>query len=154
MSQAQLAEKSALSARAVREVEAGRSNPTLATIVSIVDALSLTLDELVSAARSVHTAMDVTRASDIAPGVTCLTRTISEPRLSAKILDVDSSETLELPAGSVFAHVLSGRAQASLEEARVVLRHGDSLHARSGVLDDLKAQGGRARILLIESVGS
>ncbi|MGO4843596.1 helix-turn-helix transcriptional regulator, partial [Rhizobiaceae sp. 2RAB30] len=50
LTQSQLAESAGLSPRAVRDLEAGRrSNPTLATMVAIVDVLGFTLDELVTA---------------------------------------------------------------------------------------------------------
>nr|WP_256378199.1 helix-turn-helix domain-containing protein [Nitratireductor mangrovi] len=153
MSQSQLAEKSALSTRAVRELEAGRTNPSLATMVAIVDALSLSLDELIRNAQAGQATVDLTPAADISPGVTGLTHTLAEPRLSATMLDIDASRSVVLPEGPIFAHVLSGQAQVLLDEERMVLRHGDSLHARSGVLKDLKAQGGRARILAVEALG-
>jgi len=154
LTQAQLAEASGMSARAVRELEAGRSNPTLATMVAIVDVLSITLDELIVAGRTVAPGPDLTTAADIGPGTTLLSRTIVNPRFSARIVDFQrGSDEPDLPEGAVFGHVLGGAIRISMEGEESVLRQGDSLHARSGVLQQVKAAGEGARILLVEATG-
>lgn len=153
LTQSQLAESAGLSPRAVRDLEAGRSNPTLATMVAIVDVLGFTLDELVTAARSSLPGPDLTRASDLGAGNNLLTRTLLNPRMSARIVDFGGGDTAgpEMPAGAIFGHVLKGNVTVALDGEDVTLRQGDSLHARPGVLGRLQAQGDRVRVLLVEA---
>jgi hypothetical protein len=143
-----------MSARAVRDLEAGRSNPTLSTMVAIVDVLSITLDELIAAARATGPDPDMTAASEVGPGVTLLTRAIANPRLRAAIVDFAGiAGEPDLPGGAVFGHVLAGAVRISLDGKEAVLREGDSLHARSGVLGEMKAAGAGTRVLLVEAAG-
>ncbi|MBD9375420.1 helix-turn-helix transcriptional regulator [Rhizobium sp. ARZ01] len=153
ITQSQLSERSGLSPRVVRELEAGRSNPTLATIVAIVDVLSITLDDLIGAARSNRVIFDVLPAAELRHGDNELTRLLPRPRLKARLLDLDVAEPVSLPEGSAFAHVLSGSVGALLDDENLLLRQGDSLHSRPGVLKDLAVRS-RARILLVEAVES
>lgn len=153
ITQSQLAERSGLSPRVIRELEAGRSNPTLATIVAIVDVLSITLDDLIGAARSNRVVFDKLPATEIRHGANELTRLLPRPRLMAKILDLDAAEPVSLPEGSAFAHVLSGSVGVLLDHENFMLHQGDSLHSRPGVLQEMAVHS-RARILLVEAVES
>jgi transcriptional regulator with XRE-family HTH domain len=154
ISQAQLARNSRLSARAVREVEAGRSSPSLATIVAIVDALSIGLDELVAAARARRAVYGLLSAAEAGPYDRVLVTPIEQPRLRVRVVDAVSGELIVVPSGSIFAHILGGAATATLDGEQVNLRHGDSLHSRPGVLTGLDPQDGRVRMLLVEASGS
>lgn len=154
MSQAQLADKSGLSARAVRELEAGRSSPSLATIVAIVDALSVTLDELIAAARAQQPVFGLLPAAGDGSYDRKLVTGIEQPRLRVRIVEAGPADPIALPSGSTFAHVLGGGATATLDGEPVKLGHGDSLHARPGVLTELEPADGRVRVLLVEASGS
>lgn len=151
ISQSQLAGDSGLSARAVRELEAGRSSPSLATIVAIVDALSMTLDELIAAARARRAVFGVLRAGEAGPSDRELVTAIENPRLRVRVVEAASGAAIALPSGSTFAHVLGGAASATLDGEQVKLRHGDSLHARPGILTQLEPEDGRVRVLLVEA---
>lgn len=153
-SQSQLADDSGLSARAVRELEAGRSSPSLATIVAIVDALSITLDELIAAARARRPVFGLLPADEAGPYDRELVTAIEQPRLRVRVVDAGSGDPVALPSGSTFAHVLGGAVTATLDGEQVKLRHGDSLHSRPGVLTDLEPADGRVRMLLVEAPGS
>lgn len=154
LTQTQVADSAGISTRSVRDLEAGRSNPTLSTMVAIVDVLSITLDELITAARIKRPDPDMTHASDIGPGVTSLTRSISNPRLRASIIDfADTAGQPDLPGGAAFGHVLAGSVRISLDGEEILLRQGDSLHARSGVLEKMSAAGTGTRVLLVEAAG-
>lgn len=152
LTQAQIADAAGMSARAVRELEAGRSNPTLATMVAIADVLSITLDELIIAARISPPGPDLTTADETGPGTTMLSRTIANPQFRASIVDFrEGAARPDLPAGAVFGHVLGGGVSISLDGEETVLRQGDSLHAQSGVLRDIRAAAEGTRILLVEA---
>lgn len=155
LTQSQLAESAGISSRAVRELEAGRSNPTLATMVAIVDVLGFTLDELVIAAKASLPGPDLTPAEDVGPGSNALTRTLPNARMNARIIDFggDGLRGQDMPAGAVFGHVLTGSVTVLLDGEEITLRQGDSLHARAGVMHQWQARGDRTRMLLVEASG-
>ena len=153
LSQAQLAENAGLTIRPLRELEAGRSSPSLSTILAIAEALSVSLDELVAAARARPTLYGLLPAKDVGKNDNELVAGFEQPRLKVRIADVSSSDAVGLPSGSTFAHVLEGTMTATLDGEQVNLAHGDSLHSRPGVLTQIAARDGRARILLVEAIG-
>lgn len=153
----QLAAASGLSVRALRELEAGRTNPTLATVVSAAEALGVSVDEIIAAARRDLPAADLTRAGDgRGSAEALLTRTLPDPRMKARLINLATgpNDTLggALPAGAAFVHVLAGTVTATLDGETVRLAPGDSFHAQPGVLRDLEGQGGQ--LLLVEATAS
>ncbi|MBD9375438.1 helix-turn-helix domain-containing protein [Rhizobium sp. ARZ01] len=154
LTQADVADAAGMSKRAVRDLEAGRSNPTLATMVAISDVLSIALDALIAAALQRRPGPDLTFAANIGPGSNALTRTLPNPSLRASLMCYSAEgEQPELPKAAIFGQVLAGQARVSLDGDLVVLRQGDSLHARAGVVNDLKAIGSGVRVLLVEAAG-
>lgn len=154
LTQTQVADAAGMSTRAVRDLEAGRSSPTLLTIIAVVDVLSLSLDELIAAARAKRPGPDLTVASAVGPGTTALTRDLANPRFRASIVDFsDSREPPAPPVGAVFGHVLAGSVGVVLDGEEIGLQPGDSLHARSGVLGEIRTAGTGTRVLLVETVG-
>jgi transcriptional regulator with XRE-family HTH domain len=154
LSQAQVADKAGLSIRPLRELEAGRSSPSLATIVAIVDALSITLDGLIAAARVRQSRYGLLPAREVRRGDNELVASIEQPRLKVRIVDVDASDHVNVPGGATLAHVLGGSITATLDEEQVKLRRGDSLHSGPGVLTDLAAADGHAQVLLVEALST
>jgi transcriptional regulator with XRE-family HTH domain len=152
ISQAQLAQKAGLSQRAVRELEAGRTNPSLATVVGVAGALGVGLDELVAAARDSSMAADWTRAAAADAVSVELTRQLPEPRMRARIfrLDEHSGPHPDHPSSAVFGHVLGGAVTVTLDSEETVLRAGDSFHAQAGALRGWSGQGG-GRLLVVET---
>lgn len=158
LSQTQLAGNSGLSARAVRELEAGRSSPSLATIVAIADALSITLDELIAAARAQRQAFGLLTAAGLSAGAGPYDRelitAIAQPRLRVRVIDAGPNDPIVLPAGSAFAHVLGGAMKAVLDEEHAMLSQGDCFHSRTGVLTAMMPSAGGVRVLLVEAPGT
>jgi transcriptional regulator with XRE-family HTH domain len=146
---AQLAEAAGLSERAVREFEAGRTNPSLTTVVSIADALGVTLDALIGAARR-DVPADLTRAPAAGEVATKLTRQLPSPRMRARLLRLDRNVAHELPAAAVFGHVLSGAVRVWLDGKKMTLRRGDSFHAQAGVLTGWQVGATGAGLLVAE----
>ena len=153
MTQNQLANAAGLSPRAIRELEAGRSNPALATMVAVVDSLGLTLDELVEVARSEPPQPDVTRAADLGDGVTPLVRTLQDPRMASRIVTPsDTAASIPHPANPVFYHVLKGSVSVDVDGETIKLRRGDSLHIDAGVEGAWRPDGGDSQVLVVEAV--
>lgn len=151
---AQVAEAAGLSERAVRELEAGRTNPSLTTVVGIAEALGVSLDELVAAARRNLPPADFTPAP--AKGEAVLTRQLPNPRMRARLVNLhDKPEAhSDLPAGPVFGHVLDGAIRVALDGQETGLNRNDSFHAQAGVLGAWHAGARGGRLLVVEAVAA
>lgn len=151
---AQLAEAAGLSERAVRELEAGRTNPSLTTVVGIADALGVSLDELVSAARRNLPPADFTPAP--ATGEAVLTRQLPNPRMRARLVNLhDKTEAdSDLPVAAVFGHVLDGAIRVALDGQETALNRNDSFHAQAGVLRGWHGGARGGRLLVVEAVAA
>lgn len=148
--QAQLAREAGLSERAVRELEAGRTNPTLATVACMTAALGITLDELVAAARE-HPAADWTPGPDSSAKTTALTRLLPNPRMQARIVQLSGNEeSTPPPSGAVFGHVLEGSVAIMLDNEETSLVSGDSFHARGQALREWRGHPS-GRLLVVQA---
>ena len=147
----QLAEAAGLSERAVRELEAGRTNPSLTTVVGIVDALGVSLDEVVAAARS-DPAASHTPAAAILQGDVDLSAQLPRPRMQARLVRLGSLEIgRDAPSAAVFAHVLAGAVHVNIDGEDATLRPGDSLHAQAGVPRTWRASAEGGQVLMVET---
>jgi transcriptional regulator with XRE-family HTH domain len=141
MSLGALAARSRVSVGTIRAIEAGRSNPSLATVLSVVEALGLSLDRVVEKVRAARQRNVVvmrgrtqdgaeSAADEVAQG---LSDPVLEPQvitLAVKSLQPPPAETARHPS---FAMVVSGQMSATTSEgARIRLDHGDSYHAEAG----------------------
>jgi transcriptional regulator with XRE-family HTH domain len=153
---AHVAKAAGLSERAVRELETGRTNPSLSTLVNIVDALGVKLNDLVAAARRSASDPDYTPASATAHATTRLTRQLPNARMQARILEFSRARATvpELPSEAVFGHVLDGRIAVALDGQETTLEPGDSFHAQGGVLGAWCAEGLSGGRLLVVSATS
>lgn len=149
---AQLAEVAGLSERAVRELEAGRTNPSLTTAVGIAEALGVSLDELVAAARYNLPPADFTPAP--AEGEAVLTRQLPTPRMRARLVDLHDKPEADLPAGPIFGHVLDGVIRVALDGQETGLNRNDSFHAQARVLGGWQAGARGGRLLVVEAVAA
>ena len=147
---AQLARAAGLSERGVRDLEAGRTNPSLATVVSLADVLGANLNDLVEASRRRDSISDYSPASD-ATETTELTRTLRSPRMRARIVQVGADGAASLPSNAVFGYVLADSVAVALDGEETLLRHGDSFHAQAGVLRGWRSQAG-GRLLVVEAL--
>lgn len=148
---AQLSRAASLSEHAIRQLEAGRTNPSLATVVAIADVLGVKLNDLVDAARrnvviSVYTPSPA--ANKISVDLTC---ELPEPRMRARIIRIEGDADVPLPPAAVFGHALGDGITVSLDGEETVLRRGDSFHARAGVLRGWRGQPASGRLLVVET---
>lgn len=148
---AQLSRAAGLSERAVRDLEAGRTNPSLATVVSLADVLGANLNDLVEASRRSDVVSDYTSAAD-ATETTELTRTLRLPRMRARIVQIGPGDAADLPKNAAFGYVLAESVAVVLDGEETSLRHGDSFHVRAGVLHGWRSQTPRGRLLVVEAV--
>ncbi|MCL4188666.1 MAG: helix-turn-helix domain-containing protein [Rhodobacteraceae bacterium] len=130
-----LSTRCGVSTGSIRALEAGRSNPGLATVAAIVAGLGLSLDRMVQAVRAGRAGTtSLTRAGS---GDADLSAGLAEPVLSARIVTLPG-ESLQRPPPDTarrasFALVVAGRVLATTATGeRVHLDPGDSYHARPG----------------------
>ncbi|MBL8582695.1 MAG: helix-turn-helix domain-containing protein [Rhizobiaceae bacterium] len=147
----QVAEAAGLSERAVRELEAGRTNPSLTTVVGVADALGIGLDEIVAASRREIPA-HFSPVGRSAGSTADLTGNLPRPRMRARLVHVGAEDDAEgRPEGALFGYVLGGNVKISLDGEQTELRQNDSFHAQSGVLRTYGAPAPGARLLLVET---
>lgn len=144
-----LGEASGLSAGAIRALEAGQANSSLATVLAVVEALDVDLDEAIEAARVERRKAVVHRAGDEA----------AEP-LPGAALNVESAEILAKSVGPApeanashpgMGLVVEGSLVAVLGDGkRHRLEKGDVYHAQPRVVQGLAGVGTRpARLMLV-----
>ncbi len=129
---------------ALQKIEQGAANPSILTILALVEALGEPIDRLIEAARDTGRNIRVTRSGEatqpiiLAPGkalaVQDVTGDVASPRMRAQVTDyspgavaMDGEQDM---SASLFCFVLGGGIRASLVNGEVVeLEAGDSLHA-------------------------
>lgn len=146
----QLAAAAGLSERAVRELEGGRTNPSLTTVVSLVDALGVTVDEVVTAARRDLPIASYTPAGNGAYAEVDLSARLQGSRMNARLVRL-GAEDQPLPAGPVFGHVLAGKVEVGLDGEETTLGKGDSFHAQAGVLQSWRAPSSAGLLLVVST---
>lgn len=130
----QLASQSGVSVTGIRNIELGRANPGLLTVVAILDVLGVSLDEIVGLARRAGKTVSVSRApaSRTAP----LQRHVSElyqPTMRGRVVTLppgtDMLPSRKADAGSHFAFVLDGKVRVTTSDGgSYELGAGDSIH--------------------------
>lgn len=157
-----LSELSGVSVAAIRTLEGGQSNPSLGTVVAVVEALGVMLDHVIEAARSNRSNVTVTPATD---GDAYLSDGFAEAALSAHIVTLpvksmhpNSDGAAKHPSlgvvikGAVLAAVDTTGASGGANRGgtRVRLEAGDNYHAQPGSVQSLANAGGRdARVLVV-----
>ncbi len=132
----QLARQSGISVTGIRNIEFGRANPGLLTVVAILDVLGLSLDELVSLARRSGKTVHVARAPAAAQRDASVQRPISEiyqPRVRGRMVTLPAGTDMltvrKSDAGPHFAFVLEGQVRVSMGDGKAhELGAGDAIH--------------------------
>lgn len=141
---------SGVSVSAIRALEAGASNPALATVLPLVEALGLGIDALVAEVRAARSGVVVHRAGTPQASADDERRALrlGEMSLPAKSVQPPPHLCAEHPA---LVMVLSGSVIAGLEEGgRAQLEAGDCYHAEAGAVTSWANPGTReARLLCV-----
>lgn len=138
-----LSAQSGVSVSAIRALESGASNPALATVLPLVEALGLGIDTLVAEVRAARSGVVVHRAGSPEPPAAADGRALRpfETSLPAKSVQPPPRACTEHPA---LVMVLSGSVIAGLEDGgRAQLESGDSYHAEAGAVTSWANPGSR-----------
>lgn len=151
-----LAQESEVSVAAIRKIELGQSNPSLLTILSLVEALGESIDRLIAAARDGDVRISITRASGQArkaAETTDRTRDLTDPAMRCSVVSVPAGRRLA-DAGdreAAFGYVLDGAVSVTgAEDDAERCAAGDAFHVASLSRFRLRSAGGkRARLILV-----
>lgn len=131
----QLARQSGISVTGIRNIEFGRANPGLLTVVALLDVLGVSLDELVGLARRAGKTVHVARAPATARDAS-VQRQISEiyqPQVRGRMVTLPAGTDMltlrKAEAGPHFAFVLEGKVRVSTVDGHAhELAAGDAIH--------------------------
>lgn len=131
-----LSTNSDISVAAIQKIESGAANPSLLTVIAIIEALGESVDQVVSASRKPDKAVNVVRGElpIRGNGDVDLTSRLVDRRMHCCVKILSARQRLkvaEAPSdASSFAYVLDGELHLSFEDGRVDrLSVGDSFHA-------------------------
>lgn len=132
----QLARQSGISVTGIRNIEFGRANPGLLTVVAILDVLGVSIDELVGLTRRAGKTVHVTRGGAAGEGEASVQRQISEifePHMRGRVLTLPAGTDMltarKAEAGPHFAFVVEGAVRVTMNDgAAYELAAGDSIH--------------------------
>ncbi len=129
---AETAQAAAISVSYLSSIENGRSLPSLPILGRVVEALELSLSELLSDVTTRPEPHRGTLATD-APGVTSLARADLHLAVAAVVAEPGEGGACPVPVGGadVFAYVLDGSVDVVVDGEVFDLRAGDSLDAES-----------------------
>lgn len=154
-----LATESDVSVAAIRKIELGQSNPSLLTILSLVEALGESIDRLVSAARDSDIRITLTRGRPATSKMSApddRTRDLAEPAMQCSVVSLPTGEVLDGGAGGepAFGYVLGGAVRIEDDENdRLTCGKGDAFHVAS--LARFRINGGRGRkshLILVKDI--
>ncbi len=156
-----LARQSGVSVTGIRNIELGRANSGLLTVVAILDVLGVSIDELVGMARRAGKTVFVSRAS--AKHTEPLQRQLSEiyrPNIRGRIVALPAATDMltarKADAGAHFGFVIEGRLRIALGDATTRdLAAGDSFHIADLPPRAIANTGdGAARVLWVKDGGA
>lgn len=148
--QADIARLAGLAESTVGAVEAGRSNPSLPTIVALAHALGVSIDQIVAAATARRDRVAITRSS---AGNADLSAGLADPALLARTIVLPQGQRQTVPHATpdaaVMVMVLDGVVLATTASGeRLRLEAGDTAHARDAMLHSLTGLGAEPAHLL------
>ena len=151
-----LARQSGISVTGIRNIEFGRANPGLLTVVAILDVLGVSIDELVGLARRAGKTVHVARGSSAPQRDTSVQRQISEiyrPNMRGRMLTLPAGTDMltarKSDAGPHFAFVLDGNIRVTTKDgAAHELSAGDAIHIADQPPRIVANAGSRAARLL------
>jgi len=147
-----LAQESGISVGAIRKIELAQSNPSILTILSLVEALGESIDRLVSAAREGEVRITVTRGNarlEKPADTGDRTRDLANPAMRCAIVTLPAGRARKDAGGRemAFGYILDGAVSVADADP---CNDGDAFHVSSLSRFPLKSAGAKqARLLLV-----
>lgn len=155
LSLTQLARQSGVSVTGIRNIEFGRANPGLLTVVAILDVLGVSIDELVAMARRAGKTVFVSRApaTQLAAPLQRQLSELYQPKMRGRVVTLPAGTDLltarKSESGPHFAFVLQGKVRVTTSDGHAHdLGTGDAIHIADQPPRVVANSGGRAARLL------
>lgn len=148
-----LSKNSGISVPAIQKIEAGRSNPSLVTIVAIIDALGASVDKLISEVRQLDHGVTVVRnVLQTKDGTSLpLSTDRADRRMDCRVIALSSRQkpndvVMDKP---LFGYVLDGGLRLNLSNGEALeLSTGDAFHAAADTCHDWSNPLSRRSVIL------
>jgi transcriptional regulator with XRE-family HTH domain len=154
-----LSDVSDVSVAAIRKIELGESNPSLLTVLALVEALDEPLDRLISEALSSGTQLQLVRANE-APDVraeTPLSDSLDNPMMTGRRITLAAGETLADAANGrpLFGYVLDGEVVLARDDGRENrCARGDAFHVFQPQSETVRGSTRGAKLVVVENVSN
>lgn len=129
-----IAAESGISVAAIQKIEAGDTNPSLLTVLSLAETLGEPVDRLIASSRAASSTVTVSRG--VLPDVSAaLAEDLAQPHMDARLLVLPARRAVdgEPAAAPMFYYLLDGEVRFGFADGGgEVLRTGDALHVAAG----------------------
>jgi transcriptional regulator with XRE-family HTH domain len=148
-----LSKNADISVAAIQKIEAGTSNPSLVTIVAIIDALGASVDKLISEVRQLDDGVTVVRnvLQTKAGTSMSLLSDRTDRRMDCRVMALSSRQKPEdiVTGKPLFGYVLDGGLRLSLSNGEPIeLGTGDAFHAAADTCPDWSNPLSRRSVIL------
>jgi transcriptional regulator with XRE-family HTH domain len=150
----ELADKSGVSIAAIRSLETGGANPSLSTVIQVIEALGTTIDRALAAVRAARGRVVVTRSALRAQqGCTPLSEGVSDAVLRGEVCVLPVESVISMPEAMTqnpsLCLVVDGALMVTTDAGdRVRVETGDTYHAEPHVVRNWANVGSRPVRLL------
>lgn len=148
-----LSKNAGISVAAIQKIEAGTSNPSLVTIVAIIDALGASVDKLICEVRQLEHGVTVVRdllQTKAGTSVSLLSDR-TDHRMGCRVIAMSSRQKPEdvVKGKPLFGYVLDGGLRLSLSNGETIeLSTGDAFHAGADTCPDWSNPLSRRNVIL------
>jgi transcriptional regulator with XRE-family HTH domain len=148
-----LSKNAGISVAAIQKIEAGTSNPSLVTIVAIIDALGASVDKLISEVRQLDRGVTVVRnllQTKTGTSVSLVSER-ADRRMDCRVIAMSSRENPDdVHKGKpLFGYVLDGGLRLSLSNGKAIeLGTGDAFHAAADTCPEWSNPLSRRSVIL------
>jgi transcriptional regulator with XRE-family HTH domain len=150
---------SGVSVAALQKIEAGPSNPSLLTVIAIIDALGASVDQLISDARQPDQPATIVRGT-LKPktnGGTLLSSGLAERRMDCRAVNLTARQKRDdaIIGNPVFGYVLEGDLRLTFADGKsIALSTGDSFHTAADTAPEWRNPlSRRCLVLCINDIG-
>lgn len=153
-----LSETSGISVAAIRKAELGESNPSLLTVLALVEALDESVDRLIGLVLNAGEQVRLTRAADhdgASPEIP-LSEGLSLRKMAGRRVSLAAGETLPAADAAqpapLLGYVLEGTIVLSRADGgEDICARGDAFHVIDPTVDTIRGDNNGARLVVVEA---
>ncbi len=153
-----LSEMSGVSVAAIRKAELGESNPSLLTVLALVEALDESVDRLIDLVVNAGAQVRLTRAADQDDALTdvSLSDGLSDRKIAGRRVTLAAGETLSMndpgQSAPLLGYVLDGTVVVARRDGELsICGRGDAFHVLDPTADTIHGDKNGARLVVVEA---